>query len=634
MTRRVALVELPLYPNTLPLASGYLQAFAQQDEAISAAYRFDIVSLAADTPIEKILNALLAEETTVYGLSCYLWNMRAIQRLLEGILQARTEAYVILGGPQVMNHAASYVPGGNDRVVVCDGEGEQTFAAFLRALLAPEPDFSAVPGISYYVGDELRSTDKPVRLRELDEIPSPFATGVFDGGEYAFAVLETNRGCPFKCSYCYWGAATNDKVFRWSDQRAFDDITWLSEHGVESVFLADANWGALPRDVELTRHLADCKKRNGYPMMISMQAAKNRPDRVTEITEILVEGGLLASQPVSLQTVSPATLELVQRANIKESTYVALQSKLKENDISSYTELIWPLPGETLGSFQDGVEKLWRSGADAIVIYPQLLLHNTPMYERREQLGIRTVRVEDEIAEADLVVGTNWVDRADHSSGIWFAYMVITLYNARGARFIARELDNDGVCSYGEFLAAAAGYFRASTDNPICEFFADSVANQRYYDLNNTGKALHNVLHSYRAELDHLLLEFLTDRAWLDTPRRRAAFELDLLVRPYVYREPVRAPTVPLQFAEVVGGSRYRLDVDASPEILELLGVPGTHSKLQIDQSGRHKMPYPRHRSLEHNAAYCQGMMNRLRDITPTWASVAPDGTTEAFDAP
>jgi len=634
-TRHVTFVELPLYPNTLPLASGYLQAFAQQDPEIAETFTFEIHSSPSTTPTETVLEQLLSGDTEVFALSCYLWNMRAAKRLLDGILAARPDAHVILGGPQVMNHATEYVPHGSDRVVVCNGEGEQTFAAYLRALLAPKPDFRTVPGISFFAGDELVDTDKPARLKELDEIPSPFAAGVFDGGEYTFAVVETNRGCPFSCSYCFWGAATNDKVFRWEEDRVFKDLTWLSEHGIESIFLADANWGALPRDVELTRHLVRCKQKNGYPMMVSMQAAKNRPDRVTEITEILVEGGMLASQPVSLQTLSPGTLEMVQRANIKETTYVELQNKLKEKKISSYTELIWPLPGETLESFQSGIARLCESSADAIVMYPQLLLRNTPMYERQELLGIKTVRVDDPVAEADVVVGTKWVSREDYEAGVWFAYAVITLYNARAARLIATELDRDGTCSWGEFLTSAVEYFQRRTDNPICAFFADSVTNLRNYDLNNTGKVLHMVLHSHRAELDGLLRDFLTEHGWLATERQRTAFELDLVARPYVYREPVSPPSIELEHVTVVNRSRYQVELEVPASAMDLIGAPdgSEGTRVRLDHVGRRKMPYPRHRSLDHNAAYCQGMMNRLRDIVPSWATVEPDGTFGALNA-
>jgi putative methyltransferase len=45
----------------------------------------------------------------------------------------------------------------------------------------------------------------------------------------------------------------------------------------------------------------------------------------------------------------------------------------------------------------------------------------------------------------------------------------------------------------------------------------------------------------------------------------------------------------------------------------------------RIDHRGRRKMPYPRHRSLEHNASYCQAMMNRLQDVLPQWSLLSAE---------
>ncbi|MCT9933197.1 cobalamin-dependent protein [Planotetraspora sp. A-T 1434] len=640
---KVSLLELPLYANTLPLAAGYLQAYAQQDPDVARSCHFTIHAPEVRTSVDDLVALMLAAEADVYAMSCYLWNMRRMKEVLDELVRLRPDAHFILGGPQVMNYTAEYVPPSWENVVVCNGEGEQPFTAYLRELAGADPDFSRVPGVSFWSDGELVTTDKPTRIKELDEIPSPFAAGIFDGGEYVFAVVETNRGCPFRCSYCYWGAATNDKVHRWELDRVKADLTWISEHGIESIFVADANWGALPRDVELTRHLVECKERYGYPMMVTIQAAKNRPDRVTEITEILVEGGMLTSQPVSLQTLSPQALDLVQRANIKESTYVELQLQLREKKISSYTELIWPLPGETLQSFQEGIAKLCATGADAVVAYPQLLLRNTPMYERRESLGIVTVRVDDPVAEADVVVATNWVTQEEFQAGAWFYYAVISLYNARAGFYVARQLDRSGVCSYVDFLCRAADYYKTRTDTDICRFFADSVSSLGNYDINNIGKVLHYVLQSHRGEMDRLLEDFLAEQGWLADPRVRMAFELDLLARPYVYREAVTEPTVPLRHLRVVSRGRYEFEIELPAAAAELLTsfepIEGLLDvdpvRLRVDHGGRHKMPYPRRRSLDHNAAYCQVMMNRLRDILPTWAPVVPDVTVAgALDAP
>lgn len=629
MSRSVALVEVPLYPNTLPLASGYLQAYAQQDPRIAEEYSFVIHSRAVSHPERELIRELVELDCEVYAMSCYLWNMRRISVVLAALREARPSARFILGGPQVMNRITEYIDASMTDVVVADSEGEIIFSEYLRELLGEDPDLARVPGISFWRDGTLVTTPAPDRIKDLDEIPSPFAAGVFDGADYAFAVVETNRGCPFRCSYCYWGAATNDKVHRWELTRVRDDLTWLSEHGVESIFLADANWGALPRDVELTRHLVECKQRNGYPMMVSMQAAKNRPDRVTDITEILVAGGMLTSQPVSLQTVSPATLAMVDRSNIKESTYVELQQKLHEKEISSYTELIWPLPGETLDSFREGIGKLCRIGADVVVTYPQLLLPNTPMERQAEVLGIKKVRVNDSVSEADVVVETKWVNRQDYELGLWFYYAVVVAYNARGAYYTARYLDSVGDQDHETFLENVARWFRAHADTELCAFLARSIATLDNYDINNVGKVLHMVMHSHRAEVDRLLRDYVRSLPrWREDPLLRSIFEIDLLARPYVYREPLSLPDVVLDEVAVTDHGRYHVTVDAPRAAVEWIGVDhtpdGDRASLVIDHRGRRKMPYPRHRDLDHNASYCQAMMNRMRDILPQWRVAEP----------
>ncbi|QKW35609.1 radical SAM protein [Actinomadura sp. NAK00032] len=635
MPRTVALVEVPLYPHTLPLVSGYLRAYALRDPEIAGAYAFTTHSRSVAHPAGDLVAELVALDCDVYALSCYLWNMRRMSAVLAALRAARPDARFILGGPQVMNRIAAYVDPVAENVAVADAEGETVFAAYLRELAAPEPDLARVPGISFWRDGELVRTRRPDRIRELDDIPSPFAAGIFDGADYTFAVVETNRGCPFRCTYCYWGAATNDKVHRWDLDRVKDDLTWLSEHGVESIFLADANWGALPRDVELTRHLVACKERNGYPLMVNLQAAKNRPDRVTEITEILVAGGMLTSQPVSLQTVSPDALAMVDRSNIREATYIELQDTLHEKSISSYTELIWPLPGETLDSFRQGIGRLCRMGADVIVTYPQLLLPNTPMERQADALGIETVRVDDDTSEADVVVGTRWVDRAGYERGVWFYYAVVVAYNARAAFHTARHLEAAGVLDQESLLEEVARWFREHADREPCRFLADSVATLDNYDINNVGKVLHMVMHSHRAEVDRLLLEFVrTLPRWRDDPLLRALFELDLLARPYVYREPVALPDVPLDEVAVVRRGRFDITAEvprAAAEAAGVTGVPdGDRVTVVIDHRGRRKMPYPRHRGLEHNAAYCQAMMNRMRDVLPEWRAVRPAAPTAA----
>lgn len=625
MKKHVTFVELSVYDNTVPLVSGYLQAYAMQDPIIAAGYDFKFYSRSLRDDPNVMLAELLGYASDVYAFSCYIWNAGLVRRLLNGLLAGLPDTWFLLGGAQVMNHADGYIPPDAANVVVCNGEGEQPCYEFLRQILRESPDLSQVSGVSFRTNTgALVTTDKPPRLRTLDDVPSPFTMGLFNGVDYTFTVLETNRGCPFHCGFCFWGAATNSKVYKFDEDRVREDIQWIAENGVASVFIADANWGLSSRDIELSRHIVRCKEEYGFPTSMVIAAAKNRPERVAEITEILVRGGLVTSQPISLQTLNSEALRLIERENIRETTYTELQRSLNEKNISSFIELIWPLPGETLDSFKAGIARLCRLDADTLTVYPQLLLHNTSLYEQRETLGIEVERAPDPVAEADVVVATRWVNRHDCEEGTWFYYLVQALYNARGAYYLARYLDRNGIQPYEDFFTAATDFCKRS-DNEICCFIANSVSTADNYDLLNIGKAAHLVLHSHRHVFDRLLREFARAQQWWSDPRARCALDLDLIARPYIYREPVQEPGVALREARLLNIGEHHLVIALPEELVDLpveLGLLSAQTplsaELYFEHPGDGKMPVPRRRSVEQNAGYCHVMIQRLRTLLPT----------------
>jgi len=635
--KKVVLVEIPTYENILPLASGYIQACAQEDEAVAAAHTFEIVSRPVTDDRHEIAEELAAKAADIYTFSCYIWNMKLVRRVLEELRQRRPDAHYLLGGPQVMNHAATYLADAPDNVYVCNGEGERTSVALLRQLSSPSPDLRQVPGLSFWSGGELITTEPAPRINDLMEIPSPFLTGVFDGYEFSMGILETNRGCPFRCTFCYWGAATNSKVIKFDEDRIRRELDWISDNGLSGLFIADANWGQSPRDVAMTEHLVERSKETGSPLVVYMAAAKNRPERMAEITEIFVRGGLMVTQPISLQTLNPASLELVDRANIREETYVELQRTLRDKQISSYVELIWPLPGETLGSFKDGLTKLCRSYADTVIVYPQLLLNNTPMYSQREIYGLTTEPVPSEVSEAEVVVATKWVTKDQCREGYWLYNAMHTIYNMRGLFLLSGYLDKAGIVPYGDLYADVAQYFQRRPDSEVLQLFIQSLADLTNYDVLLSGKIGHMILSTHRDEFDKVLADYVQAQEWWSDPMARQAFEMDLIARPYIYREAVSVPDYDFTEIAVHGvDDPESFVVEVSAELAQLLAEremldvgalaeaePGRIT-LKVDHHARQKMPYMPQRSLEHNANYCHGTVLRFREILPFVTVHAP----------
>jgi B12 binding protein len=571
--RKVTLVELSVYDSILPLVSGYLQAYAAADSAVGSEYAFEKYTASARDPVDVIARDVLSTEADVYTFSCYAWNMGRMRSLIKRVREYNPHAHIILGGPQVMNHGQKYLNTHDERVALCNGEGEVTFTEYLRELLEPQPDLSRVMGLTFCRDGVLETTPQRPRIADLDTIPSPFLSGAFDPNIYSKTIFETNRGCPFSCGFCYWGAATNDRVYRFAEDRVRDEIEWISKNGIIFIFIADANWGMLGRDLDLSAHIAACTRKYGNPNQIYFSAAKNKPKAVTQIVSTLRDAGLLAAQPVSMQTIEPASLQIIKRQNIKLDAFAKLQSDLHERGVSSVIELIWPLPGETLASFKQGIGTLCEKDAHSIMIYGHLLLHNSPIYEHRKELAIVAKPVIDEVAEVDVVVQTEQVSEADFDEGMRFSYAVQALQNTRALRTVARYLSLSGMRSYSEFFSDFVDYWRGRPDDdPIVNFVERSIREFGYYDLHNFGRFLHEVLHASRPVFEMQIAEFAHSQDWWQDDTARALFEIDLVNRPYLYSNtPFGALPDTLSTVRVIDQGARSYTVEVGPQWHEAL---------------------------------------------------------------
>jgi hypothetical protein len=623
--KKVTFVELPVFERMIPLASGYLQAYSQADQAVREAYQFEHYTAVVRTARETVIRDLIGAAADIYAFSCYVWNIGLVRQAVSALRTARPQAQIMLGGPQVMRQAAEYLDRTDENVAICNGEGEAMFAQYLRQYTQPQPDLHAVEGISFYRDGELVTTPTPPRLSSLDQLPSPFLTGVFGTG-YSMSVIETNRGCPFRCAFCFWGAATNDRVYRFDEQRVRDEITWMARNEILFLYIADANWGMLGRDVDISRHIADCAQDYGLPNVVYFSAAKNKPQAVTKITGIFQESGLIASQPVSLQTLEPASLALVSRSNIKLSAFAAVQADLRDKGISSFIELIWPLPGETLSSFRHGIGTLCENEAQTIIAYPHLLLNNTPLYHQSGELGLVTREVGGSASEAGIVIATGQVSEADFARGMRYFYAVHALHNTRSLRAVSRYAVSRGLAGYAEIFSGFADFWAARpADDPIATYVERSIAQAAYYDINNYGLFIHAVLHEHRSAFADQVRQFAQSQPWWDEETMRPLLDIDELNRPYIYSNTAMdSQGDRLGVMRIIGsgGRRYTVRVPpghfatlAGSIRLEAMPADGV---LVVDHK-RLQYPFMAGQSLDHNGTYCHGMIEKIENIMPIW---------------
>ncbi|HEY3968724.1 MAG TPA: radical SAM protein [Planctomycetaceae bacterium] len=396
----------------LPYVAGLLQAHVERHAPDPAAYRF-LPPVYLRLPIDEILKQLRGAD--VVGFSIYVWNVQLSLLVARRLKELQPDVTIVFGGPQVPDDAEQFLRTHSWVDVVCHGEGEQTFLEILER--QSDRQWGGIRSVSYLdaSGAFWRTQPRP-RMQQLDEVPSPFLNGVFDDvmagapQQQWLVTWETNRGCPFSCAFCDWGSATASRVNRFGMERLLREIEWFADRGIHHMFICDANFGLLPRDVDLAEHIAQSYLERSSFVTVHLQNTKNRTDRSEQIQRALKRSGVVSlGASLSLQSVSPNVLKAIQRDNIDPASFERLQKYYAQEKLDTYTDLIIGLPDETYDSFADGVAQIIRTGQhNRIAFYECSVLPNAPMaqpdYRLRyglETTPVRLVEVYDPLIPID-----------------------------------------------------------------------------------------------------------------------------------------------------------------------------------------------------------------------------------------
>ncbi|MEU7879670.1 KedN5 family methylcobalamin-dependent radical SAM C-methyltransferase [Microbispora bryophytorum] len=385
--------------ESMPLAAGYLAAMVRSDPELSARSRVEIVNYPGAAGQWEMATRLLdGDVPDVLAFSVLGWNVRQFGALAETFKQVNPKGTVIFGGNHVSNQAERTLRQWPVVDVIVNGEGELTFVDLLSHIADGRTDLADVGGISYRDADgSIRTTAERARIEDLDIIPSPILNGVLplhdDTGAFRYdvALLETNRGCPYHCSFCYWGGAVGQRVRSFSRGRLRAELEALARSGAETVVLCDANFGILRADLEFVEDLVEVRRRYGYPRALESSWAKNKSKTFYEIVDIMRREGIRSSFTLALQTLSDDALATMNRTNMKINAWKDLTERLSADGMDIYAELIWGAPGETPESFLKGYDELARH-VSRIAAYPLILLPNTDYVERKDLYGFVTIR--------------------------------------------------------------------------------------------------------------------------------------------------------------------------------------------------------------------------------------------------
>jgi len=352
--------------NYLPYSIALLQTYVQKFAPNPGQYEF-LTPLYKRVRIADAVEAL--KDADLVGFSTYVWNGRISLEIARRLKELKPGIVIVFGGPHVPDQPEEFMRANRQIDLAVHNEGERTFLKLLETFANRATEWETISGVSMVKPDGSFVRTKNIdRVRDLDEIPSPFLEGAFDSimnanpNESWIGLWETNRGCPFRCTFCDWGSATAGKVTKFGEERLFREVDWFAEKKIEYIFCCDANFGIQKRDVDIANYVADVKKSTGFPVALSVQNTKNATERAYLTQKILSDAGLNKGVALSMQSVDMPTLEAIKRDNISLGTYMELQRRFTKDKVETYSDLILGLPGETYESFVKGVDQLMENG--------------------------------------------------------------------------------------------------------------------------------------------------------------------------------------------------------------------------------------------------------------------------------
>ncbi len=284
MTAKVNVFPLIIAENmwTLPyLSIGMVAAYLRVHDEGRLNHHYNIarptLGGVESHSVEHLLSLICSSEQPICLLSSYVWNHRLNMEVASQIRQTNPGALIIVGGPEIPKYEGvteTFLRDYPAIDIAVLGEGEVACAEILSGLNAnleakSNNGLSDVAGIVYRVPGGAVRTRERQRMKDINTLPSPYLSGEYEPWFRGIsnAVVETNRGCPYGCTYCDWGSATLQKVTRFDPQRVIDEVEYIAGTQAPVIFIADANFGMLEQDIEIARGIVEIRARVIIPFL-------------------------------------------------------------------------------------------------------------------------------------------------------------------------------------------------------------------------------------------------------------------------------------------------------------------------------------------------------------------------------
>jgi hypothetical protein len=392
----VLLVQLPIPQLNYGRQSGNIPlgaACLKQAAAGLPSVRVDLLpeSVATYLGDAALLARIADRRPDIVGFTVFCWNVHRSVYLAEN-LKTIYNPRIVFGGPEITPDNPVVDSPAVDFSVF--GEGE---AVFQRLLSDP----ALWRRRSAAAGAEALFVDSP----------SPYLEGLLEPQIENMLLLETQRGCPYRCGYCYYNKSRQGIALK-DEARLLDAVRWAQRHGIAEVFLLDPTLNVRPGLSGLLGKFAGIN-RGGSPALLSEIRAETVD---ASLADRFAAAGFSWFE-VGLQSTNPRALAAMNRPT-DLARFVAGASRLKTRGITVGVDLIAGLPGDDPQGFRRSVDFVFENRfTDDVQVFPLSVLPGTEFRKSCRSLGLRyhpdppyPVLTTPAFSEADLLAALDYAE--------------------------------------------------------------------------------------------------------------------------------------------------------------------------------------------------------------------------------
>lgn len=422
---RISLATRHADERFTPLALLYLKAALVEHAGIPA-NDIIILEFPPESSAAEMAAAIARSAPDVLALSCYVWNVIDLMDAARLVVAHHPAAHVVAGGPEVGPIGRQVLERYPFLEVVVKSEGERPLVDLVLGWHSPGAR-PVVTGIWTRVDGEIRERPDAEIVADLGELASP---QMRDDVDYdgRIVCVETQRGCVFRCSFCFYNKDLSIRNRRFDLDRVKAELAFWLDRDITQLYLMDPVFNLnAARAKEICRFLAEHNHRR-IPIHAEIWA-----EFVDDELAALMKAAHFDFLEVGLQTTDVATLATVDR-RLKLQPFLDGIAHLRAHDLACEVQLILGLPGDSLASFKDSLNFAAALAPSYLAAFTLMVLPGTELWRQAVSL-----RLEYQPQPPYFIKSTPHISADQLVHGRRMALAVRGLWNSRTVRLLCRE---------------------------------------------------------------------------------------------------------------------------------------------------------------------------------------------------